>query len=62
MGEFDPDSLRDLLKMHGIMTNLTVQNPGVFRTHNDGVFNGDVCIFMAPSPQLVPMQMQNLFN
>lgn len=62
LGKFDPFSLRDLQKLHGIMTYLTVQESGVFRTHNDGVFNGDVCIFMAPPPQFVPDQMRALFG
>ena len=62
LGRFDPYSLRDLQKLHGIMTYLTVQESGVFRTHNEGVFNGDVCIFMAPPPQFVPGQMQDLFK
>ena len=62
LGKFDPYSLRDLQKLHGIMTYLTVQESGVFRTHNEGVFNGDVCIFMAPPPQFVPGQMQDLFK
>ena len=62
LGRFDPYSLDDLKKLHGIMTNLTVQESGVFRTHNEGVFNGDKCIFMAPPPQFVPGQMQSLFN
>ncbi len=61
LGQFDPYSLRDLQKIHGIMTYLTVQDSGVFRSHNEGVFNGDQCIFMAPPPQLVPNQMRNLF-
>lgn len=62
LGQFDPYSLRDLLRLHGIMTYLTVQESGVFRSHNEGVFNGDVCIFMAPPPQFVPDQMQSLFD
>ncbi len=61
LGSFDPYSLQDLLKLHGIMTYLTVQESGMFRTHNEGVFNGDVCIFMAPPPQFVPEHMQSLF-
>ena len=44
------------------MTYLTVQESGVFRSHNEGVFNGDVCVFMAPPPQFVPQHMQNLFD
>ena len=62
LGKFDPFSLRDLQKLHGIMTYLTVQESGVFRTHNEGVFNGDICIFMAPPPQFVPDQMRALFD
>ncbi|MBR3129265.1 MAG: Fic family protein, partial [Clostridia bacterium] len=54
LGGFDPYSMRDLQKLHGVMTYLTVQESGVFRTHNEGVFNGDRCIFMAPPPELVP--------
>ena len=61
LGYFDPYSLEDLKAMHGIMTYLTVQESGVFRSHNEGVFNGDRCIFMAPPPQLVPELMQALF-
>jgi len=61
LGSFDPYSLKDIQKLHGVMTYLTVQESGVFRTRNEGVFNGDVCIFMAPPPQLVPSQMQTLF-
>ena len=61
LGAFDPYSLRDLQKLHGVMTYLTVQESGIFRTHNEGVFNGDRCIFMAPPPELVPEQMQALF-
>lgn len=61
LGSFDPYSLKDIQKLHGVMTYLTVQESGVFRTQNEGVFNGDVCIFMAPPPQLVPSQMQALF-
>ena len=61
LGQFDPYSLQDLQKLHGIMTYLTVQESGVFRSHNEGVFDGDVCIFMAPPPQFVPGQMRDLF-
>ena len=62
LGRFNPYSLDDLKAMHGVMTCLTVQESGVFRSHNEGVFNGDRCIFMAPPPQLVPDLMQQLFD
>ena len=61
LGQFDPYSLDDLKKLHGVMTYLTVQESGVFRNHNEGVFNGDRCIFMAPPPEFVPGQMESLF-
>ena len=61
LGEFDPFSLAELKRLHGVMTYLTVQESGVFRSHNEGVFNGDTCIFMAPPPQFVPEQMEALF-
>lgn len=62
LGRFDPYSLDDLKAMHGVMTCLSVQESGVFRSHNEGAFNGDRCIFMAPPPQLVPDLMQQLFD
>lgn len=61
LGKFDPYSLKDLQKIHGIMTYLLLQDSGVFRTHNEGVFKGETCIFMAPPPQFVPQLMQQLF-
>lgn len=44
------------------MTYLTVQESGVFRSGNEGVFKGNRCIFMAPPPNLVPGQMDCLFD
>lgn len=62
LGSFDPYSLRDLQTLHGVMTSMTVRDAGRFRAHDEGVFNGDICIFMAPPPQFVPTQMQALFD
>ena len=62
LGSFDPFSLDDLKKLHAVMMNLTVNDPGRFRAHDEGVFNGDECIFIAPPPQLVPEQMEALFT
>ena len=36
LGSFDPFSLKELKRLHGIMTYLTVQRSGVFRDHNEG--------------------------
>ena len=62
IGRYDPYSLDDLKRLHGIMTHLTVQESGVFRSHNEGVFKGNQCIFMAPPPHLVPGQTEALFG
>ncbi|MDL2205321.1 Fic family protein [Eubacteriales bacterium OttesenSCG-928-N13] len=62
IGVFDPYSVADLKRLHGTMTYLTVAESGVFRSGNEGVFKGDQCIFMAPPPQLVPAQMDELFS
>ena len=62
IGHFDPYSLDDLLALHGIMTHLTVDESGVFRYGEEGVFRDGVCIFIAPLPKFVPKLMRNLFD
>ena len=62
IGDFDPYSLDALKALHGVMTYLTVQESGMFRTGNEGVFRGNKCIFMAPPPHLVSEQMEALFG
>lgn len=62
IGRFDPYSIADLKELHGVMTHLTVQESGVFRSGNEGVFKGGRCIFMAPPPHLVSGQMEALFS
>ena len=44
------------------MTKYIVEESDNFRKGEEGVFNGDKCIFMAPPASLVPEQMQNLFD
>lgn len=62
IGDFDPYSVEELKSLHGVMTYLTVQESGMFRTGNEGVFRDNKCIFMAPPPHLVPEQMESLFG
>lgn len=62
IGAFDPYSLKDLKRMHGVMTALTMAQTGVFRSGEEGVFNGNQCIFMAPPAKLVPQLMADLFG
>lgn len=58
----DPYSLNDLKKLHGLMTDQTVAESGVFRSSGEGVFDGDKCIFIAPPPEMVPELMKDLFR
>ena len=62
VGQVDPYSLLDLKKVHGIMTHLLIEESGVFRRGEEGVFDGDRCIFMAPPAWNVPSLMENLFG
>lgn len=60
--EIDPYSIDHLKKFHGIMTKYVVEGSGDFRRSEEGVFNGDRCIFMAPPAGLVPKLMNDLFR
>ena len=60
--EIDPYCIEDLKKFHGIMTKYVVEESGNFRRGEEGVFNGDQCVFMAPPAQLVPQLMDHLFH
>lgn len=59
--EIQPFSIKSLKLFHGIMTKYVVEESGVFRRGEEGVFNGDECIFMAPPAQFVPQLMGDLF-
>lgn len=58
----DPYSLDDLLRLHGVMTRLTVEESDVFRSGAEGVYRGGVCIHIAPPPEMVPPLMRQLFD
>lgn len=60
--ELDPYSIDDLKKFHGIMKRYIVEESGDFRRGEEGVFNGEQCIFMAPPAQYVPQLMNELFG
>lgn len=59
--EIDPYNIQHLKRFHGIMTKYLVEESGEFRSGEEGVFNGDQCIFMAPPACLVPQLMDSLF-
>lgn len=59
--EIQPFSIKSLKLFHGIMAKYVVEESGDFRRGEEGVFNGDECIFMAPPAQFVPQLMDDLF-
>ncbi len=61
MNDIDPYSIKKLKEFHSIMTKYVVEESGDFRKGEEGVFNGDVCIFMCPPARFVPGQMEELF-
>ena len=60
--DINPYSIQNLKLFHGIMTKYVVEESGVFRHGEEGVFNGDQCIFMAPPARFVPQLMDELFG
>ncbi len=62
ISKINPYSIKDLKKFHGIMTKYVVEESGDFRQGEEGVFNGEQCIFMAPPARFVPQLMRQLFG
>ena len=60
--EIQPFSIKSIKLFHGIMTKYVVEESGDFRRGEEGVFNGDECIFMAPPARFVPQLMDDLFT
>ncbi len=58
----DVYSIKELKRLHAIMTKYIVDISGEYRTGEEGVFNGDKCIFMAPPAKFVSQQMTDLFE
>lgn len=62
IGSINPYDYNDLKKIRGIMTKYLIQESGAFRKGEEGVFDGDRCIFMAPPAKFVPNLMEELFD
>lgn len=60
--EIDPYSVQDLKQFHGIMTKYVIEESRAFRQGEEGVFDGERCIFMAPPARMVPQLMKELFE
>ena len=59
---FNPYSIGDLLKAHGILMSDLVNNAGHFRTGGVGVFKGSQVVHMAPPVEFVSEHIDNLFT
>lgn len=59
--KINPYSLKELLRIHGIMTKYLINESGQFRHGEEGVFSNGRCIFMAPPARMVPSLMKELF-
>ena len=63
MGEINPYSIDDLLKIHGIMTDGLVKEAGQLRSGQVGVYNQDgKVVHLAPPAEFVPGQIAQLFD
>ena len=62
LNEINPYSVSELKKYHSIMTYALLNDSGSFRKGEEGVFDGDKCIFMAPPANLVPSLTEDLFH
>ena len=60
--QFDCNREEDLKKAHKILTNLIQTDAGKYRNHQEGVYDGDKLIFMAPRANMVPSLMFDLFE
>lgn len=58
---FDPFSISDLLKAHGMMMAALSDEAGAFRKGGAGVVRGEEVIHMAPPANRVPELMRDLF-
>ena len=62
INDVNPYSIKDLKKIHGVMTYLIVDESGEFRKGNEGVFDGKKCIHICPPPEQVTELMEQLFS
>lgn len=63
LGEINPYSVDDLLKIHGVMTDGLVKEAGQLRSGQVGVYNQDgKVVHLAPPAEFVPGQIAQLFS
>jgi Fic family protein len=59
--KYDYLNIDDLLKSHSFITNNLINEAGLFRTVNVGVYAGNVCIHQGCSPNKIKDEITNLF-
>ncbi len=62
IAETDPYDQNELKRLHTVMMEYLLDEAGVYRNGEEGVFNGEECIFMTPPARLVPSLMDDLFR
>lgn len=62
LGSFNPLSCEDLLKAHGILMKGLLDENGMWRCGNVGVFKGTAVSHIAPQSKRVPELMNDLFQ
>ena len=59
----DPYDMRDLLRVHGVMTDGLIEESGKFRTVNEGIYSSDGrVVHIAPQARMIPDLMRDLFD
>lgn len=62
ISDIDVYDIKELKRLHNVMTEYLTDGSGEFRLGEEGVFNGDRCIFMAPPARFVPELTEDLFS
>ncbi len=62
LSTFNPFSIKDFLKAHGILMRGLVDNPGNFRRKQVGIMKGENVSHIAPGFDMVPGLMNDLFD
>lgn len=63
INDLNPYSIKDLKRVHKILTDKTIELSGTFRTGNEGVFDGaGNCIHVCPPPEQLDYLIKQLFE
>ena len=63
INDLNPYSIKDLKRVHKVLTDKTIELSGTFRTGNEGVFVGaGNCIHVCPPPEQLDYLMKQLFD